>query len=94
LLRPFRRTLGAQSGEDKAAPVRSAAMPSTIIRSFDYNPERRELDVLFTTGRRYVYREVPPDAAAAFRAAFSKGRHFNARIRGRYPFEEREAEGS
>lgn len=39
----------------------------------------------FTTGRRYVYSDVPPDAAAAFRAAFSKGRHFNARIRGRYP---------
>lgn len=70
--------------------MRSAAMPSTIIRSFDYRADRRELDVLFTTGRRYVYREVPPEAAAAFRAAFSKGRHFNARIRGRYPFEERD----
>jgi hypothetical protein len=70
--------------------MRSAAMPSTIIRSFDYRADRRELDVLFTTGRRYVYRQVPPEAAAAFRAAFSKGRHFNARIRGRYPFEERD----
>lgn len=63
-------------------------MPSSVIRRFDYRPDRRELDILFTTGRRYVYREVPPDAADAFRAAFSKGRHFNARIRGRYPFEE------
>jgi hypothetical protein len=70
--------------------MRSAAMPSTIIRSFDYRADRRELDVLFTTGRRYVYRQVPPEAAAAFRAAFSKGRHFNARIRGRYPCEERD----
>ena len=63
-------------------------MPSTIIRAFDYRPERRELDVLFTTGRRYLYRDVPPDAAAAFRAAFAKGRHFNAHIRGRYPYVE------
>ena len=63
-------------------------MPSTIIRRFEYDPERRELDVLFTTGRRYLYAEVPPEAAAAFRAAFSKGRHFNARIRGRYPYRE------
>ena len=63
-------------------------MPSSVIRSFDYRPERRELDVLFTTGRRYVYREVPAEAAEALRSAFSKGRHFNARIRGRYPFEE------
>ena len=66
-------------------------MPSSVIRRFDYRPDRRELDILFTTGRRYIYREVPPDAADAFRAAFSKGRHFNARIRGRYPFEECEA---
>jgi hypothetical protein len=37
---------------------------------------------------------VPPEAAAAFRGAFAKGRHFNARIRGHYPFEELEpAEG-
>jgi hypothetical protein len=61
-------------------------MPSTIIRSFEYRAEGRELLVLFTTGRRYLYRDVPPEAAAAFRAAFAKGRHFNAHIRGRYDF--------
>jgi KTSC domain len=31
---------------------------------------------------------VPPEAAEAFRAAFSKGRHFNTRIRDRYRFNE------
>ena len=44
--------------------------------------------MLFTTGRRYLYHDVPPEAAEAFRAAFSKGRHFNRRIRGRYRFTE------
>ena len=63
-------------------------MPSTIIRRFDYRAEARELEILFTTGRRYVYRDVPPEAAERFRAAFNKGRHFNARIRGRYPYSE------
>lgn len=63
-------------------------MPSTIIRAFDYRPETRELDILFTTGRLYRYADVPPEAAQAFRAAFAKGRHFNARIRGRYRFRE------
>lgn len=63
-------------------------MPSSIIRAFDYRPETRELDIALTTGRSYRYGEVPPEAAAAFRAAFAKGRHFNARIRGRYPFRE------
>jgi hypothetical protein len=67
-------------------------MPSTVIRSFAYRPEARELDVLFTTGRRYVYREVPPGAAEALRSAFAKGRHFNARIRGRYEYVEVEGE--
>jgi lysyl-tRNA synthetase class 2 len=63
-------------------------MPSTVIRSVAYRPETRELDVLFTTGRRYVFHEVPVQAAEDFRAARIKGRHFNARIRGRYRFSE------
>ena len=67
-------------------------MPSTVIASFDYRPEARELVLLFTTGRRYVYHDVPPEAADALRAAFSKGAHFNRRIRGRYRFTEVEAE--
>lgn len=63
-------------------------MPSTIIRSFEYRPETEELEILFTTGRRYVYRAVPPEAAEALRTAFAKGRHFNAHIRGRYSYAE------
>ena len=64
-------------------------MPSMVIRSHAYDPEREELTILFTTGRRYIYFRVPPGAYEAFRAAFSKGRHFNARIRDHYPFVER-----
>jgi hypothetical protein len=63
-------------------------MPSTVIRRFDYDAENRELDIEFTTGRRYLYHAVPPEAADAFRAAFSKGRHFNAHIRDAYDFTE------
>jgi lysyl-tRNA synthetase class 2 len=69
-------------------------MPSRVIRSFAYRPAERELEVLFTTGRRYLFHDVPAEAAEAFRAAFSKGRHFNARIRGRYRFTELEATGT
>jgi hypothetical protein len=65
-----------------------APVPSTVIRSFAYRADARELDVLFTTGRRYVYCDVPLEAAEALRAAFAKGRHFNSRIRGRYPYRE------
>lgn len=74
-----------------------SVMPSTVIRRFHYDPGPRELFITFTTGRRYLYSNVPPEAAERFRAAFSKGRHFNARIRDRYPcreLESAEADGS
>ena len=67
-------------------------MPSTVIRRFDYRPASRELEVLFVTGRRYLYAGVPPDEAQRFCEAFSKGRHFNAYIRDRYKFRELESE--
>ena len=68
-------------------------MPSHVIRRFAYRPPERELEILFTTGRCYIFHDVPPQAADAFRSAFSKGRHFNARIRGRYRFTERRDAG-
>lgn len=63
-------------------------MPSSVIRRFVYCQDNRELWVEFTTGRRYVYAEVPPEVANAFRGAFAKGIYFNTRIRDR--FEHRE----
>ena len=59
-------------------------MPSTAIRSFSYDEQRRQLQVTFVTGRRYLYSGVPGEEAERFRAAFSKGRYFNAHIR-HYP---------
>jgi hypothetical protein len=67
-------------------------VPSTVIKSACYHAERAELEVLFTTGRRYLYHQVPADAAEAFCGARIKGRHFNTRIRGRYAFTEIEEE--
>jgi hypothetical protein len=63
-------------------------MPSTVIDTIAYRAGARELEIRFTTGRRYLFRDVPPEAAEAFRRARIKGRHFNARIRGRYAFTE------
>ena len=63
-------------------------MPSAVIKSFDYRPDNRELEVLFVTGRRYIYADVPPEAAGAFRAAFAKGVHFNRHIRDRFAHRE------
>ena len=70
--------------------ARFSAMPSTVIKRFDYEPHRRELLVTFTTGRRYIYSKVPPEAVDRFRRAVSKGQHFNAHIRDRYEYRELE----
>ena len=61
-------------------------MPSSVIRFFRYAPETRELKVTFVSGRLYVYEDVPPEVAAAFRNARSKGTFFNQEIRDRYAY--------
>jgi hypothetical protein len=63
-------------------------MPSTVIRRFAYCPDSGALWVEFTTGRRYVYSDVPREVADTFRTAFAKGVYFNTRIRDRYPCRE------
>ena len=61
-------------------------MPSTVIRSFDYSDTRRELRILFQSGRCYVYLDVPRETFDAMKASFSKGEFFNQHIRDRYRF--------
>lgn len=63
-------------------------MPSSVIRRFAYCPDSAELWVEFTSGRRYVYSDVPTEVADTFRAAFSKGIYFNTRIRDQFPYRE------
>ena len=62
-------------------------MPSTVIRSCHYDSARRELAIIFQSGRRYVYREVPAETYHAMNAAYAKGEFFNAYIRGHFSFE-------
>lgn len=59
-------------------------MPSTAIRGFACDAERRRLDIAFTTGRLYCDFDVRPGVAADMRTAFAKGEYFNAHIRARY----------
>jgi hypothetical protein len=61
---------------------------STVIRGAWYLPERRQLDLLFTSGRRYVYSDVPMAVASRFAEAESKGRFYNLEIRDRFPCRE------
>ena len=67
-------------------------MPSSVIRSFAYDEDRRRLDVEFVSGRCYAYHDVPPRLVEAMRAAFSKGSFFNRRIRDHFRFTRMEDE--
>lgn len=61
-------------------------MPSTVIQSFQYDVSQQELLVVFRSGRRYVYEQVPEETYTAMRRSFSKGEFFNEHIRERYKF--------
>ena len=62
-------------------------MPSTLIKSTEYDAATNTLSVWFvTSGQRYDYQDVPPETYDAMRRAFSKGRFFNQHIRNRFRF--------
>ena len=63
-------------------------VPSTVIKGAWYLPQRRQLDLLFTSGRRYVYSNVPMAVARGFAEAESKGRFYNKEVRNRFPCRE------
>jgi KTSC domain len=63
-------------------------MPSTVIRNYSYDPDKRELKITFVTGRRYVYDDVPQDVVDALKTAFSRGTFFNQHIRDRFDYRE------
>lgn len=47
-------------------------MPSAVVKSFKYDPERCELRIIFQTRRCYTYKEVPAETYDSMKAAFSK----------------------
>lgn len=59
-------------------------MTHPAIRGAWYLPARRQLDLLFGSGRHYRYSNVPADVARRFAEADSKGRFYNKEIRGNY----------
>jgi hypothetical protein len=63
-------------------------MPSTVIRHFRYDPDTRCLFIVFRSGRRYLYSNVPFDTYAELQEAASRGAYFNQRIRDHFPFRE------
>ena len=67
-------------------------MASSVIRGAWYQPRTGRLDLLFVSGRRYIYSGVPMALARQFSEAKSKGGFYNAEIRDRFPCREAGAE--
>ncbi len=56
-------------------------LDSTAIRGVDYDAQTLMLLILFTSGRRYSYFNVPEWKYQALLAASSAGQYFNDNIR-------------
>ena len=64
---------------------------SSVIQAVGHS---RVLEIQFESGRIYQYYDVPQDIYDAMIDAPSKGKFFNANIRGRYPYKEIQFLGS
>ena len=61
-------------------------MPSTVIKSIDYNVVTAILTIRFVSGSLYEYYEVPEQVYDAFKAFREKGVFYNEHIKGKYRF--------
>lgn len=61
-------------------------MPSSVVASMKYIPERSVLRVTYVSGMVYDYLDVPSTVYAEMRTATSKGKFLNEKIKGHYPF--------
>ncbi len=57
---------------------------SDVIHAIGYDPEIQLLEIIFSDGRIYQYRGVPPQVYDGLKAAESKGRYFQENIRGEF----------
>lgn len=67
-------------------------MTHPAIRGAWYLPDRRQLDLMFGSGRHYRYANVPAHVAHRFAEAASKGRFYNSEIRNRFACTELDVE--
>ncbi|WP_442588048.1 KTSC domain-containing protein [Pedobacter sp. AW31-3R] len=59
-------------------------MPLVVIDEFSYDHDAFELTIKFSTGKVYVYKEVPEETFFALQNAGSKGKYFSFYIKDKY----------
>ncbi len=62
-------------------------MPSSVVKTYTYDPDAQVLNVVFTTGAVYVYHDVPLIEYEAMKNSFAIGIYSNTHIKGKYKFE-------
>lgn len=60
-----------------AAPEGHTAVESSAIKSYSYDPAKREFQSVTPSGATYIHGDVSPEQVAAFESATSKGKAFN-----------------
>ena len=59
---------------------------SSMIQAVGYDPDRKELEVVFNSGNVYCYTQVPREEYEGLLKADSKGRYMRANIIDVYPY--------
>lgn len=62
-------------------------MPSSVVSSFNYDPQSAALTIRYVSGLVYRYIAVPEKVFKEFKAAGSKGRYLNFNIKGKFKYE-------
>jgi len=60
---------------------------SSVISQLDYDSDSEDTLVTFTNGSRGIYKEVPWEVISVWEKAASKGKYFNAHIKGQYEYQ-------
>ena len=66
--------------------MRLEPVDSEMLRLVGYDPTQEMLEVVFNTGDRYQYLEVPASEYEGLMSAESIGQYMHERIIGHYPY--------
>lgn len=77
-------SLPDRKSDDKSSVVRFKTVSSSMLRKVRYDPKNRHLDVIFRTGDRYRYKDVPLDEYHGLMSAKSHGKYMQSYIIDQY----------
>jgi hypothetical protein len=73
-------SLQDNNSDDESGAIRFKTVNSSMLRRVRYDPKNRFLDVVFRTGEKYRYKDVPPDEYNGLMNAESHGKYMQMRI--------------